>query len=133
MKDFGAEFRCAFPLRCSQGDGRRNAAGELSGEVTDPYMSPPADVAMIKEAMRGPYLQCLTIRYRPRRCDPLFTAPPPLPRLPTTGHVRTCQWLEGEPRELNWCGAPVKELGCSWCARHYRIVWEKRARSPRSP
>jgi hypothetical protein len=56
---------------------------------------------------------------------PVFSASAPLSHpLPTSQAVfRTCQWLEGEPSELNWCGKPVAWRGCAWCAEHENIVW----------
>ena len=32
---------------------------------------------------------------------------------------RACQWLEGEPRERDFCGAPVI-ASASYCEAHYR-------------
>lgn len=35
---------------------------------------------------------------------------------------RTCQWLEGEAKERNFCGELVIE-GKSWCPEHYKRVF----------
>lgn len=34
----------------------------------------------------------------------------------------TCQWLDGEARDRNFCGAPVKE-GSSYCEHHHAVVF----------
>jgi hypothetical protein len=62
----------------------------------------------------------------------VFAAPVPLPAPPPLGHVTllTCQWLEGHPRELNWCGADVVWPGCSWCAKHEKVVYPGGRRPP---
>ena len=36
--------------------------------------------------------------------------------------VKTCRWLDGEPKELNWCGDAVKR-GSSYCPAHYKRVY----------
>ena len=56
---------------------------------------------------------------------PVFTAPAPITASDTasTASFRTCQWLEGDVRDRNWCGVPVAWKGCSWCPDHEKIVW----------
>lgn len=34
----------------------------------------------------------------------------------------TCQWIEGEPRERNFCGKPAK-AGSSYCEEHHKRCW----------
>lgn len=36
--------------------------------------------------------------------------------------VNTCRWLEGEPKDLNYCGRKTQS-GCSWCGKHRKIVF----------
>lgn len=38
------------------------------------------------------------------------------------GPARTCQWMDGEPRERRFCGASSVD-GSSWCARHKERVF----------
>ncbi len=35
---------------------------------------------------------------------------------------RTCQWIEGEPRDRGFCGEPVQP-GSSYCPKHHAICW----------
>lgn len=35
------------------------------------------------------------------------------------GRVKTCQWIEGEPRGRDFCGAPVLG-GSPYCEAHHR-------------
>ena len=42
------------------------------------------------------------------------------------GPVNGCQWLDGEPRERKFCGAPTVQ-GSSFCDHHHGIVWIKHA------
>ncbi|MBE0530257.1 MAG: hypothetical protein IH626_05475 [Rhodospirillales bacterium] len=37
---------------------------------------------------------------------------------------RTCQWIEGEPRARDFCGAPVRE-GSSYCEAHHARCYRK--------
>jgi hypothetical protein len=38
--------------------------------------------------------------------------------------ARTCQWLDGEPRDRNFCGEP-SQPGSSYCAEHHARCWYK--------
>lgn len=35
---------------------------------------------------------------------------------------KTCQWIEGEPEDRNFCNAPVAEHS-SYCPEHHAVVW----------
>lgn len=41
---------------------------------------------------------------------------------------KTCQWLEGEPRDRNFCAAPV-QVDSPYCPEHHAICYEP----PRDP
>lgn len=43
--------------------------------------------------------------------------------LPSGTRHRTCQWLH-EIEPARFCGAPVVEAGCSWCAEHVARVFQ---------
>ena len=34
-----------------------------------------------------------------------------------------CQWLEGEPKEQNFCGKETLSVGSSWCEEHGKRVF----------
>ena len=36
--------------------------------------------------------------------------------------ARSCQWIEGEPRSLLFCGAP-SQAGSSFCELHHKRCW----------
>lgn len=39
---------------------------------------------------------------------------------------RGCLFIEGEPKDRNFCGAPAVRTGSgSWCARHVPVVYER--------
>lgn len=71
-----------------------------------------------------PVLACSQPRVRKRRrpagalpntvlgINPGFQAPAP----------RTCQWIEGEPRDREFCGEPAR-AGSSYCEAHHRRCW----------
>ena len=44
--------------------------------------------------------------------------------------TRSCKWLEGEPREFNYCGEPTK-AGQSFCPAHRARVYEKPSKQRR--
>jgi hypothetical protein len=50
---------------------------------------------------------------------PVRTRSPPV----VITNPRSCQWLEGPAKNLNWCGAPVAFAGSSWCRQHEAIVY----------
>lgn len=53
--------------------------------------------------------------------------PPRRPRPAAPGWVpKTCQWLHGDARERNFCGAEVKP-GSSYCPRHHGRVFRTAA------
>ena len=57
------------------------------------------------------------------RGKPAMTLPA---RLPPSAHyvppaivpARDCQWNEGDGRPWRFCGEPVRNIGCPYCARH---------------
>jgi hypothetical protein len=62
----------------------------------------------------------------------VFHAPVAVPAPSPIGllTLSTCQWLEGHPRDLAWCGASVAWPGCSWCEEHERIAYPNGRRPP---
>ena len=44
--------------------------------------------------------------------------------------VRHCQWLDGEPKDRNFCETPVK-FGEVWCQEHKALVYVREDRSRR--
>jgi hypothetical protein len=51
------------------------------------------------------------------------------PKKDSSGNPGGCQYLKGEPSERNFCGrettAAARGGPSSWCAEHYRVVFEK--------
>jgi len=66
----------------------------------------------------------------PRR---VFAAPVMVPTpLPVRQvSLRTCQWLNGDPRDRNWCGEAVAWPGCSWCRDHETVCFPFGRRPPK--
>ena len=44
--------------------------------------------------------------------------------------IRHCQWLDGEPKERNFCETPVK-FGEVWCQKHKALVYMREDRNRR--
>ena len=63
---------------------------------------------------------------RPAIKRPGFGRYPSLSPLAETRPPATCQWIEGEPRERAFCGAPVKP-GSSYCEEHHALCWRPAA------
>ena len=49
------------------------------------------------------------------------------------GKTGLCQWLEGDARARRFCGQPVDRIGCSWCARHAAVVFDRNNKRVEAP
>lgn len=132
--------------------GKGLSASQIAGQINGQYGTEFSRNAIIGKAARiglegraspikpagsgsGPKRETLRRKKRAARMAILGEQPRPIGKgdyssimhtiraFPDMGSPhKTCQWLDGEPRERRFCGEPAVK-GQSWCAHHCSIVW----------
>jgi hypothetical protein len=71
-----------------------------------------------------PLAAAAPVKIMPIACGYAKSGKRPIERVTTGIFFTTCQWLDGEPKERNFCGSRTRG-GRPFCDRHHRICWRK--------